>query len=72
MDKIKIKSVKRNDFRRKTRGMNGGLKVEAGQLGNCPTSEKTTWPGYVMDLDFKDGDLMGLKSLSMKAWRSKR
>jgi len=47
MDKIKIKSVKRNDFRRKTRGMNGGLKVEAGQLGNCPTSEKTTWPGYV-------------------------
>ena len=23
-----------------------------------------------MDLDFKDGDLMGLKCLSMKAWRS--
>ena len=52
------KSVNRKDFRRKTRVMktmvsNGGLKVEGGQFGNCPTSEKQLGCISKCYLDFK-------------------
>ena len=45
---------------------NGGLKVEGGQFGNCPTSEKQFVCISICYLDFKDGDLMSTNFLNGK------